>query len=411
MANFPTPSQSQTQYFQILQSIKPSINVNDPNSDFVVRGKVFAAFGSGLYGDQAKTDNNTYISSSSPEALTLHGADLDLPQKNATDASSTTLTISGPNGTIVNVGDIQALYIPTGITYTNTTGGTISGGVLNVAIVASSAGAIGNVALPATLQLIAPPGGISTTATLNSAISDGTDPEDTDTYRARLLNRIQQPPAGGNANDYRNFALDASPSVINAIVNRFGRGLGTVDIYITTGTTDIDDAVTNGLSIVRIPDSALIDTVQAYVSSVDPLTDCAEIYAPTEVTQDLTINYELAAGLSLSTTIPSDPVYNPLGLTVAQLIVREMGRPLYHIPVGGWKLPGLSGGYVVAAYIEESLDIWLSAQTDPTTGIAVGKIPILINRQIQPINGSNYDKPLVGNQIVAPGTMTYVQGV
>ncbi len=411
MANFPTPSQIQTQYFQILQSINPSINTNDPNSDFVIRGNVFAGFASGLYGDQAKTDNDTFISSASPAALTLHGADLDIPQNQATAASSTDLRIFGNNGTVITPGQITALYLPTGITYTNTTGGTVSGGQLDIAIQANSPGSIGNVSasLSPTLQIVSPPTGITSTATLITDISDGTDIESTDSYRARLLNRLQQPPSGGNANDYYEWAFDASPSVTTAVVQRFGRGLGTVDIYILTGTTNIDFAVTNGLSIVRIPDATLIDTVQAFYNTDAPLTDCPEVYAPTEIDVNVTLNYELAPGITLA-TVPNDPVNNPLGLTVAQLIVREMGRPLYHVPVGGWPRTGFSAGYVIAAYIEESLDDWLSSNIDPTTG-TTGAIPILSDRQIQPLNGSEYDLPLLGNQITAPGTMTYINGV
>lgn len=409
MANFPTPTQIQAQYFQILQSLKPSINVNDPNSDFVIRGNVFAAFVSGVYGDQAKVDGDTYFSTARPESLTLHGLDLNLPQSPATIATSPGVQVTGTDGTIVNPGDLSLVYLPTGLLYTNTTGGTVSGGVLTVSAQANSAGQIGNVSVGSTLQIVSPPTGIQTTATLTSAMADGADAETPDAYRSRLLNRLQQPPSGGNANDYRNFAFAADPSVRTALVRRFGRGLGTVDIYITTGTTDIDTAVTQGLSIVRVPSSGTISTVQAYYNAQAPITDCPMVYGPTQINQNVTLKIDLAANVLL-TTVPSDPVNNPLGLDVAQLIVREVGRALYKVPVGGWPIPGFTNGFVIAAYIEQSLDVWLSAEVDPNTGLPIGIIPVLADRQVQPLNPPSTNQSLTGNQIVAPGTITVTQG-
>ena len=98
MALFPTPTQLQLQYLQTLASIKPSININDQNSDFVIRGKVFSAFASGLYGDQAKVNNDTFISTASPEALTLIGLDYGIPQLQATASTADSVTISALKG-------------------------------------------------------------------------------------------------------------------------------------------------------------------------------------------------------------------------------------------------------------------------------------------------------------------------
>lgn len=409
MANFLTPSEIQTQYLTYLQSIKPSININDQNSDFVIRGNVFSGLLSGLYGDQAKTDGDTYFSTARPESLALHGLDLGLPQQQATAATSTGLTITGTNGIVVNPGDLTLLYVPTNIFYTNTTGGTISGGSLVVSIIANTTGTVGNVAAPDTFQIVSPPNGVNNLATLNVNLSDGTDPETTDSYRQRLINRLQQPPAGGNANDYMNFAFAADSSVRTAEVIRFANGLGTVGIYITTGATDIDTAVTNGLPIVRVPGSDLISTVQAYYDANAPLTDCATVYGPTENPQNVTIYVDLAPNITLS-TVPSDNINNPLNLTVHQLIAREVGRALYKVPVGGWKIPGYPNGYVIASYIEQNIDFWLSNEKDSLTGLPIGVIPVLADRRVAPLNGANTNQILAGNIIVSPGVISVVLG-
>jgi hypothetical protein len=119
---------------------------------------------------------------------------------------------------------------------------------------------------------------------------------------------------------------------------------------------------------------------------------------------------DLAQGLTLS-SVPADPVYNPLNLTVQQLIQREVGRPLYKYSTGGRVIPGLSGGYVVASDIEESLDVWLSAVPDPNTGLVLGLLPILADRQVQKLNGASYNLPVSQNQLAAPGTITVTLGV
>ncbi len=411
MANFPTPSQIQQQYFQILKSIKPSLNTNDANSDFVIRGNAFAGLASGLYGDQAKTDNDTFISTMSPAALTQKGVDFNIPQLPAAPAISTDIQIPGStNGTIITPGQLTFLYAPTNILYTNTTGGTVSGGVIDLAIQALTNGQIGNVSLPDSLQVVSPPTGIGPVANLVQPLADGADPESTDSYRARLLSREQNPPAGGNETDYPAWAFEADPSVRSAQIHRFGRGFGTVDIYITSGTTDIDTAVTQGLSIVRIPSDGLIAIVQAFYNAAAPLTDCPEVFAPTELDVDVTVNVDLAAGLTFS-SVPSDAVNNPLNLTVYELIQREIGRTLYKYAVGGRIIPSLGMGYVIASDIEEGLDIWLSAVPDTVNGGFLGKIPILADRECQKLDGANYNLPVLDNNLPTPGTLTAVLGV
>lgn len=410
MATFLTPAQIEEQYFQILKSIKPSLNINDQNSDFVIRGKAFAGLTSGIYGDQSKVDNDTYVSVARPEALTLHGLDLGIEQQPATAAKSSQVRVTGTNGTVVNPGDITFLYSPTGILYTNINGGTISGGQLDLQIEAQSTGQIGNVKAPDTLQIVSPPSGVNASASIIQDITDGADIESTDSYRSRLLARLQHPPAGGNEFDYPQFAFDADPSVRSAYIKRFGRGLGTVDVYITSGTTDIDDAVTNGQPVLRIPSGITLGVVQSYYDSHAPLTDCPMVYAPNEVPIPVSVKVRLAQGLTLS-SIPSNPTYNPLGLTVSALISREIARVLYKLPVGGRQIPSLPNGYVTASDIEEGLDVWLSAVKDSNTGSYIGKIPVLADRQVQALDSPNTNYELMSNELAAPDTVTITIGV
>lgn len=410
MPSFPTPSQIFQQYKTTFKGLRPDINENDPSGEAFIRGRVLSGIVAGLYSDQKKTDDDTFIRDCRDSTLPRFGADYDLPQQPATAAESTGYQFSGTPGTVIPVGT-KVRFNPTGLTYTLQAAVTIAGGgtVLGT-IICDTTGQIGNLAAGSTLTLVNPIFGVTNDGTLISAAGDGSDIETPDSYRARLLNRRQHPPAGGNEFDYPQFAFEADPSVRSAFIKRFARGLGTVDIYITAGTTDIDTAVTNGQTVNRIPTSTVIDTVQDYYNHNVPLTDCPQVVAPTEISANATVNVALAAGLTLSTTVPADPVYNPLGLTVLQLIQREVGRVMYKNPVGGRLIPGLSGGFLVAADIEAQLDLMLSAVPD-TNGLPKGKIPILLDREVQKLASPNYNLPLAGNQLTSPGTITVVQGV
>ena len=409
MATFPTPSQLAQSYFQILKSIKPSLNVNDVNSDFVIRGNTFSGIASGYTGDTQKVYNDTFISSARIEALQLKGQDYGIAQQPATTAKSTGVQILGPNGVTVAPGDLTFLYAPTNVLYTNTTGGTISGGALLVTAECEISGQVGNIKATDVLTVVSPPSGINPVANLTTDMADGADQESTDSYRARLLSHLQNPPAGGNETDYPQFAFDADATVRSAFIRRFGRGLGTVDIYVTTGTTDIDTAVTNGTAIVRIPSAPTIAAIQAYYDAHVPLTDCPEVYAPTELSVPVTVNVALAAGLTM-TSVPSDPTYNPLGLNIQALVQREVSRVLYKYNVGGRTVSGSTGGFIVASDIEAGLDTWLSAVKDPVTGLLKGKIPVLDDRQVQKLNGTSWDLPVASNQLAAPGAISVVNG-
>lgn len=407
MPNFLTPSQSATQYFQVLRSLKPNLNTNDNNSDFVIRGKAISGVVSGLYGDLANINNDPFISTARPSALSIIGQDYNIPQQPATQAFGTNcVTIPGStNGTAVTPGQLTFLYGPTNILYTNTSGGTVSGGSVTVSIQALSAGQIGNVKSPDTMTVITPPSGIGSTANVVTDVGNGTDAESTDSYRLRLSTRRQNAPAGGNEVDYPQFAFAASPTVRYSTIYRFARGLGTVAIYITAGTTDIDSAVTAGQSIVRIPTTDIISAVQAYYDANVPLTDCPTVYAPSEITIPVGVNVIYAQGL-IGASVPSDPINNPLGLSCHQLVQREISRVLYKYAVGGRSLPGKTGGWVVAADLEDGLDVWLSAVPNQNTGVLNGILPILSDWQVLPLDGSTIDKVITKNQLPAPGTIT-----
>ncbi len=411
MASFLKPSEIFETYKQILKSIKPSLNTNDKNSDFIIRGQVVSGIVSGLYGDQAKINNDTFTSTARPEALVLKGADLGLTISPATQSTGTlAVTITGPNNTVVAAGDLTFLYGSTNLFYTNTSGGTITGGSLTLSVQCEVAGSLGNIAAPDTLTVVSPPTGVSTTGTIVTNIAGGSDVESTDSFRSRILARQQNTPSGGNAADYKAWGYLADPSVRSVSVRRFIKGLGTVGVAITTGPTDIDSAVTAGTSVVRIPSATVISNVQAYYDSHAPLTACTTVFSPSETAFNVTLAVDLAGNNTMS-SIPQSATYNPLGLTISQLIIREVTRALLKVPIGGRTRGSSTQGYVFASDIEINLDTWLSAEVDPVSGLSRGFIPVLADRQVFPLNGTSYDAPIDANSLAKAGTVQIINGV
>lgn len=410
MATFPTPSQMSATYFQYLKSLKPDLDITDPNSDFVIRGNVLMGVLSGIWGDQQKVNADTFIADARNDALIKKGADYGLALQPATVSVSTQVRFTGTAGSPVPT-TLQLLYPSTGIYYQPQASGTIgSSGYVDLTVQCTQAGQVGNITAPDSLTLLSPPTGVDAQAQILSSFADGTDIESYDSFRARLSTRLQSAPAGGNANDYQQFPFSADSTVRSVLVRRFGRGLGTVDVYITSGTASVDDAVTQGQSVVRVPSAQTLSTVQTYLNNNAPLTDCPMVYGPTETAINVTVNVTLATGVTL-TTVPSNSTYNPLGLNVEQLIQREVGRSLYRLPVGGRIPPGQTSGFVIASEIESNLDYWLSATPDYTTGLPKGLIPVLFDREIQPLNGTSYNLPVGANILTAPGTISVVVGV
>lgn len=107
----------------------------------------------------------------------------------------------------------------------------------------------------------------------------------------RLLAAIRQPPAGGNKNDYEQWALSID-SVAAATCIPLAQGDGTVDVIIQA---DIE------LTGSEIPDQTLLEAVTEYIDLVRPVTHSqVRILPPTVVSTNVTMvatgsNINLAA--------------------------------------------------------------------------------------------------------------------
>jgi uncharacterized phage protein gp47/JayE len=163
-------------------------------------------------------------------------------QKPATLASGT-VTATGQAGIIIPIGALLAGPTP-------------------VPVAATTAGALWNLDAGTILTWSPAIAGINGAATIVS-LAGGADQETTDQLRARLLQRIRQPPMGGDADDYVAWALSV-PGVTRAWTSPLEMGAGTVTVRFMM---DSLRASTGGF-----PLPTDVATVQTFLNTKRPVT-------------------------------------------------------------------------------------------------------------------------------------------
>jgi len=142
-----------------------------------------------------------------------------------------------PDGRSVVGGDGVTLFAVNGAAVVG------AGGTVPVNLVATTPGLAGNLGVGAKVRFVSPPAGVQATISITGALSGGLDAELPSALLARILRRLQIPPRGGIANDYRTWleqdAVDLATGVQLAITRAFiyplRSGTGTVDSVIIQG--------------------------------------------------------------------------------------------------------------------------------------------------------------------------------
>lgn len=390
-----TPSQVAQEYLDELKALKPSVNVNQTDNDWWIRSRVVGSVISGVYADQRLLSDDPFPPRARRDALEKH-LELYLERGfNPATQAQGNVGVTGDLGASISVG-LQFTYAPNGNAYVSTEAVTLTsaipGGASGVVPVQSvAAGQNQNLTDGAALSISSPPAGIQAAALVLGGLSDARDPETEAEAKDAVVTRIRQPLSVGRDSDYEQYAREADPAVVSASVSRYPFGLGTVGVYITSGTTDIDAAVDAGESVNIIPSDALVETVQEYLEENKPVTDCVTVFKPAAIPIDVTVKVRYRQGNGAT-------ILTGQTLTQDQLVEREVKRALYKHPVGGRVFDG--EGFVVASEIEETIDAKLSA--DPVT---VGSIPILLDRQVLDLSASGINRKVLPNEAMIPGTI------
>jgi uncharacterized phage protein gp47/JayE len=211
------------------------------------------------------------------EVLARHAAIWGLTRIAATTAIGA-VTFTGTAGAIVPAGaelrrgDDARFLLAADVTIGG--GGTGTGNVT-----ARVAGAAGNAQAGVALQLVAPAAGVQPSAVVAAGgLAAGADAESDASLRARLLQRIQTPPAGGAKDDYVTWAL-AVAGVEKVWVYPLWLGAGTVGVaFVTSGGA--------------IPAAPLVAAVQAALNLRRPVTAAVTVFAP--ATQAVALTIDLA---------------------------------------------------------------------------------------------------------------------
>ncbi|MBN7773143.1 baseplate J/gp47 family protein [Clostridium aminobutyricum] len=152
------------------------------------------------------------------------------------------------------------------------------------------------------------------TATLTGIMASGTDEESDENLRARFYTQVQAPSTSGNANNYKEWALEVS-GVGNVKVFPLWNGAGTVKVLVVDSDMGIDET----LPVV----------VYEYIEKVRPIGAIVTIESPTSQTIDMTAEVMLdgirllediqTAFTTLLTTYLKESVFEIYNLSYAQI--------------------------------------------------------------------------------------------
>lgn len=251
-----------------------------PDSDNYQHASAVGAVLEGGYAHQAWLARQLSAEDCDDDVLLLYARDRGLNLKPATYAEGT-LLLQGTAGQLVPVGTIALRG--DGISYRSTVE-TAAGvdGVAHVPAIAIVAGTDGNAADGTPITLQSAPDGFLPAGTLEG-MDGGQAQETIASLRARYLELIRRPPAGGNKYDWPRWAKEV-PGVAQAWCFPTRRGLGTVDVVILAA---------NG----ALPSAELIEAVRLYLAEQRNVTGKNYlVLAPTLQPVDIHVRVRLLPG-------------------------------------------------------------------------------------------------------------------
>lgn len=206
-----------------------------------VFSRVFAGAAYSLYGYIEYVSKQIFATTAEGPYLERRASEYGIYRKKATAAEGT-VTFSGsgtvPSGTLLQTDD-EIQFETTAASSNNT-----------APIIAVNAGASGNIPTGTVLSLVSPVVGIETEAT-SSATSGGSETENDESLRSRLLFRMRNPPKAGTRTDYVAWALEV-PGVTRAWCYPLELGPGHVSVRF----------MTDGLTETGVPSSVMVERVK-----------------------------------------------------------------------------------------------------------------------------------------------------
>lgn len=252
------------------------------DSDNHIRASGIASAVLGLYQFAAWGINQYFPDTADIENLIRFASVRGITQIPAVSAIGS-ITFSGTPAAAVPLGTL--VRTTAGQQYKTTAAGIVeAGGTIAIAATAVIAGSVGNLPDNQAVTLLSAPVGINAAA-LITHMADGYDAETLESFRNRVLDRLREPPAGGNKYDYVHWALEVA-GVTSAFCYPLRRGIGTVDIAV----------LSNGVPATP----ALRTFVAAYIDDrKPPEVDCM-ILSPQEVICNVSATVVLNPSVNLA---------------------------------------------------------------------------------------------------------------
>jgi len=317
-----------------IQARLPGTDARLRRSNLEVLSRVHSGAVHGLYGRLDFLSQQILPDTAESSYLEREAGVWGVPRLAAVKATGN-VTITGNNGAIVPIG--TTLQRSDGAEFTTDAEVTIVAGTATAVVTASVAGADGNTAQNSQLAFSSPIVGINGNAVVAAGdLSQGADSESDDSLRARLIDRIQQPPHGGASFDYVTWAKEIG-GVTRAWIYAGELGAGTVTVRFVR-----DDDVAS-----IIPDAGEVAAVQAYIDARRPVTANVTVVAPVAVPLNFTIQ------LTPNSVAVKDAVTAEL-----QDLLRREAQP---------------GGTLLLSHIQEAISIG-AGETDHITTVPAANV-------------------------------------
>ena len=277
----------------IVQEIRNQTGLTiSPDSDASIRADGTAAVVEGLYRHQAYIQRQLFIQTADEPYLYIHAEELRIPRLDGTRAAGTVKAKSNSELTIeagTKLTDGKGHFwsvIPTTIVKPNIT--------TEISMSADQVGASWNFTGTA-LFWVSPAAGLSGTAEVVS-IAGGSDQEELEAWRARLLERKQLGLSRDRSADLKAFMKDIA-GVQDVYIYPKRRGLGSLDVAITAvGSPPI------------LPSSELLETAQTVLDEYAGFWADCRVYAPTE--QLVPVIAVISSGIGVDLNTVSDVIRN-----------------------------------------------------------------------------------------------------
>ena len=331
---------------QLRNASAQQLNAELPGADALLRFsnlRVIADIDAGLacmlYGYQDWIALQCTPFRATDEYLEAWGALKGVTRKPCAQASGQ-IAFTGTDGRTIATG--ASVTRSDGLAYVTTGSGEVSNSTVTVTASAvpdpqGLTGANGNCAQGTQFTLANAIGGINSTGRAASAFTGGADIESNDDYRARVIYAYQNPPQGGAASDYIEWAQTV-PGVTRAWCIGNGYGAGTVIDYIML---DAANAAYGGFP--QGTDGCASDESRGLAATGDQLTVANAIYplrpvtalvfvvSPTSYAVDMSIQ-GIAPGYQAAALDALDAVLKADGSPGGEVIVAHLWAALAAVP-------------------------------------------------------------------------------